>query len=55
MNLYDRWLLPPILDLIMRQKHPEIPAYLGRRSRACGSAGLELPATLIARAGVLIE
>jgi len=22
MNLYERWILPPILDLIMRQKHP---------------------------------
>ena len=21
MNFYDRWILPPILDLIMRQKH----------------------------------
>src|SRR5437879_1958021 len=21
MNLYERWILPPILDLIMRQKH----------------------------------
>ena len=21
MNLYERWILPPILDLIMQQKH----------------------------------
>ncbi len=37
MNLYERWMLPPILDLIMRQKHLVCFSYFARE--AAGAAG----------------
>jgi ubiquinone/menaquinone biosynthesis C-methylase UbiE len=49
MNLYERWILPPILDLVMRQKHltkyrrAVIAAARGRVLEIGVGSGLNLP------------
>jgi ubiquinone/menaquinone biosynthesis C-methylase UbiE len=49
MNLYERWILPPILDLVMRQKHlgkyrrEVIAAARGRVLEIGVGSGLNLP------------
>jgi hypothetical protein len=49
MNLYEHWVLPPILDLIMRQKHltkyrrTVVAAARGRVLEIGVGSGLNLP------------
>ncbi|MFZ2158245.1 MAG: methyltransferase domain-containing protein, partial [Bradyrhizobium sp.] len=49
MNFYERWILPPILDLVMRQKHltkyrrEVIAAARGRVLEIGVGSGLNLP------------
>src|SRR5258708_40024072 len=49
MNFYEHWILPPILDLIMRQKHltkyrrAAVAAARGRVLEIGGGSGLNFP------------